>query len=101
MVIIVINFMWIRYLRTINLMQLLTWLLNPVDRSIKDPLGFAKTNILGTLTLLDAFKALWQNNWHDKRFYHSTDEVYGTLGDKGLFTENSPFIQIHPIQHQK
>ena len=41
-----------------------------VDRSISDPLSFAKTNILGTMVLLNAFKILWQNNWDDKRFYH-------------------------------
>ena len=45
-----------------------------VDRSITDPLAFAKTNILGTMVLLSAFKTLWQNNWDGKRFYHvSTD----------------------------
>ena len=47
-----------------------------VDRSISDPIGFAKTNILGTMVLLNAFKILWQNNWEGKCFYHvSTDEV--------------------------
>jgi dTDP-glucose 4,6-dehydratase len=51
-----------------------------VDRSITDPLAFAKTNILGTMVLLNAFKALHKNNWAGKRFYHiSTDEVYGSL----------------------
>ena len=45
-----------------------------VDRSITDPLAFAKTNILGTMVLLNAFKDLWQNNWTNKLFYHiSTD----------------------------
>ena len=47
-----------------------------VDRSITDPLGFAKTNILGTMIFLNAFKRLHKNNWDNKRFYHvSTDEV--------------------------
>jgi len=73
-----------------------------VDRSIKDPLGFAKTNILGTLTLLNAFKDLWQNNWQDKRFYHiSTDEVYGTLGHEGSFTETSPVCPNSPYSASK
>ena len=55
-----------------------------VDRSITDPLGFAKTNILGTMILLNAFKELWNTNWEGKRFYHvSTDEVYGSLGELG------------------
>ena len=66
-----------------------------VDRSIQDPLGFAKTNILGTIILLNAFKSLWKDNWTDKRFYHmSTDEVYGTLGEDGLFKEHTHTIQI-------
>ena len=57
-----------------------------VDRSITDPLAFAKTNVLGTMVLLNAFKLLWQKNWGAKRFYHvSTDEVYGTLSETGLF----------------
>ena len=63
-----------------------------VDRSIKDPLAFAKTNILGTMVLLNAFKNLWQDNWQGKRFYHvSTDEVYGSLGKTGLFTETTSY----------
>ena len=53
-----------------------------VDRSIADPLRFAKTNIIGTINLLNAFNSLWKNNWEGKRFYHiSTDEVYGSLGE--------------------
>ena len=60
-----------------------------VDRSITDPLSFAKTNILGTMVLLNAFKNLWQNKWEDKLFYHvSTDEVYGTLGETGFVYRN-------------
>jgi dTDP-glucose 4,6-dehydratase len=73
-----------------------------VDRSIKDPLAFAKTNILGTMVLLNAFKNLWQNNWQGKRFYHvSTDEVYGSLGETGLFTEETPYTPNSPYSASK
>ncbi len=57
-----------------------------VDRSITDPLAFVRTNIIGTVNLLNAAKALWQGDYSNKRFYHvSTDEVYGSLGAEGLF----------------
>lgn len=73
-----------------------------VDRSITDPLAFAKTNILGTMTLLNAFKNLWQSNWEGKRFYHvSTDEVYGTLGETGLFTETTSYDPNSPYSASK
>lgn len=73
-----------------------------VDRSIIDPLAFAKTNILGTMNLLNAFKDLWQNNWEGKRFYHvSTDEVYGSLGETGLFTEDSRYEPNSPYSASK
>ena len=73
-----------------------------VDRSITDPLLFAKTNILGTMVLLNAFKKFWENNWDDKLFYHvSTDEVYGTLGDSGLFTETTPYDPNSPYSASK
>ena len=73
-----------------------------VDRSITDPLLFAKTNILGTMVLLNAFKKLWENNWNDRLFYHvSTDEVYGTLGDSGLFTETTPYDPNSPYSASK
>ena len=73
-----------------------------VDRSISDPLSFAKTNILGTIILLNAFKNLWQNNWKDKLFYHvSTDEVYGSLGETGLFTEKTPYDPNSPYSASK
>lgn len=73
-----------------------------VDRSISDPLLFAKTNILGTMVLLNAFKNLWQGNWNDKLFYHvSTDEVYGSLGDSGLFTESTPYDPNSPYSASK
>ncbi|MGB1312078.1 dTDP-glucose 4,6-dehydratase [Bizionia paragorgiae] len=73
-----------------------------VDRSITDPLAFAKTNILGTMILLNAFKNLWQNNWKDKVFYHvSTDEVYGSLGQTGLFTETTSYDPNSPYSASK
>lgn len=73
-----------------------------VDRSIKDPLAFAKTNILGTMILLNAFKNLWQNNWEGKQFYHvSTDEVYGALGETGLFTEQTSYDPNSPYSASK
>src|SRR5690554_5084521 len=51
-----------------------------VDRSISNPLVFVKTNVIGTVNLLNACKQNWKNNFEGKRFYHiSTDEVYGTL----------------------
>ncbi|WP_338732268.1 dTDP-glucose 4,6-dehydratase [Mangrovimonas cancribranchiae] len=73
-----------------------------VDRSIKDPLAFVKTNIIGTLNLLNAFKELWEGNFEGKRFYHiSTDEVYGTLGESGLFTESTPYSPNSPYSASK
>jgi len=73
-----------------------------VDRSIKDPLAFARTNILGTMVLLNAFKELHKNNWEGKRFYHvSTDEVYGTLGETGLFEETTPYDPNSPYSASK
>tara|TARA_B100000575_G_C23135482_1_gene659552 strand:- start:1276 stop:2322 length:1047 start_codon:yes stop_codon:yes gene_type:complete len=73
-----------------------------VDRSIIDPIRFAKTNILGTMILLNAFKTLWNNDWDGKRFYHvSTDEVYGSLGTKGLFTEKTPYDPNSPYSASK
>ena len=73
-----------------------------VDRSIKDPLAFAKTNILGTMILLNAFRNLWNDNWEGKRFYHvSTDEVYGTLGETGLFTETTSYDPNSPYSASK
>ena len=73
-----------------------------VDRSITDPLAFAKTNILGTMVLLNAFKELWKNNQTNKLFYHiSTDEVYGTLGETGLFTETTSYDPNSPYSASK
>lgn len=73
-----------------------------VDRSITDPLAFAKTNILGTMVLLNAFKNTWKDNWDGKLFYHvSTDEVYGSLGESGLFTETTPYDPNSPYSASK
>ena len=73
-----------------------------VDRSIKDPLAFAKTNILGTMNLLNAFCDLWKDNWENHLFYHvSTDEVYGALGETGLFTENTSYDPNSPYSASK
>jgi dTDP-glucose 4,6-dehydratase len=73
-----------------------------VDRSITDPMAFAKTNILGTLVLLNAFKEMHKNNWAGKRFYHiSTDEVYGSLGETGLFKETTPYDPNSPYSASK
>ena len=73
-----------------------------VDRSILDPLGFAKTNILGTIVLLNAFKNIYNNDWQGKKFYHvSTDEVYGSLGDSGLFTESTVYDPNSPYSASK
>ncbi|AGC78689.1 dTDP-glucose 4,6-dehydratase [Nonlabens dokdonensis] len=71
-----------------------------VDRSIKDPLIFAKTNILGTLNLLEAFKKY--SDFKDGLFYHiSTDEVYGSLGAEGLFTEQTAYDPNSPYSASK
>ena len=73
-----------------------------VDRSITDPLAFAKTNILGTMVLLNAFKELWKGKWEDKLFYHvSTDEVYGSLGETGLFEETTSYDPNSPYSASK
>ena len=59
-----------------------------VDRSINDPFSFAQTNVMGTLNLLQAAKESWNGNFTNHLFYHvSTDEVYGSLGEEGFFTE--------------
>ena len=73
-----------------------------VDRSIEDPFSFAKTNVLGTLSLLQAAKSYWENNFNNKLFYHvSTDEVYGSLSDEGLFTENTSYDPHSPYSASK
>jgi dTDP-glucose 4,6-dehydratase len=73
-----------------------------VDRSIEDPLSFVKTNVIGTMNLLNAAKTIWKDNFEDKRFYHvSTDEVYGSLGATGLFTETTPYDPNSPYSASK
>jgi len=73
-----------------------------VDRSIEDPMTFVKTNIIGTVNLLNAAKNSWGSNTGGKRFYHiSTDEVYGTLGKEGFFTENTSYDPNSPYSASK
>jgi dTDP-glucose 4,6-dehydratase len=73
-----------------------------VDRSIEDPFSFAQTNVMGTLNLLQVAKESWQGNYINKLFYHiSTDEVYGSLGQDGLFCENSKYDPHSPYAASK
>jgi dTDP-glucose 4,6-dehydratase len=73
-----------------------------VDRSISDPLIFIKTNVMGTANLLQAAKEHWNGDYSDKIFYHiSTDEVYGSLGAEGLFTETTPYDPRSPYSASK
>lgn len=74
-----------------------------VDRSIKEPFAFAQTNVMGTLSLLQAARLAWEGKWEGKLFYHvSTDEVYGALepGD-GLFTEMTKYNPHSPYSASK
>jgi dTDP-glucose 4,6-dehydratase len=73
-----------------------------VDKSIKDPFTFARTNVMGTLSLLQACKNYWNNDFNNKLFYHvSTDEVYGSLGNKELFTEKTNYDPHSPYSASK
>jgi len=73
-----------------------------VDRSIEDPLAFVKTNVIGTMNLLNAARKQWKDNSEGKRFYHiSTDEVYGSLGAEGLFTETTAYDPNSPYSASK
>ena len=74
-----------------------------VDRSIRDPFTFARTNVMGTLALLQAAKEAWGGAWEGKRFYHiSTDEVYGALPlGGGLFTEETRYDPHSPYSASK
>ncbi|MBO5960654.1 MAG: dTDP-glucose 4,6-dehydratase [Paludibacteraceae bacterium] len=74
-----------------------------VDRSIKDPFTFARTNVMGTLALLQAAKMHWNGQWEGKRFYHiSTDEVYGALDfDDTFFTETTKYDPHSPYSASK
>ncbi|MBL7825603.1 MAG: dTDP-glucose 4,6-dehydratase [Saprospiraceae bacterium] len=73
-----------------------------VDRSISNPVAFVETNVLGTVKLLNAVKNLWGADLEGKRFYHvSTDEVYGSLGDEGFFTETTAYDPRSPYSASK
>ncbi len=73
-----------------------------VDRSIKDPFSFAQTNVMGTLSLLQAAKLYWKEDYDTKLFYHvSTDEVYGSLGEEGFFLETTAYDPHSPYSASK
>jgi dTDP-glucose 4,6-dehydratase len=73
-----------------------------VDRSITDPFAFIRTNVFGTANLLNAAKESWKGNMEGKRFYHiSTDEVYGSLGKEGFFTEETAYDPRSPYSASK
>jgi len=73
-----------------------------VDRSITNPMEFIMTNVVGTVNLLNAAKNLWKGNETGKLFYHvSTDEVYGSLGDTGLFLETTSYDPQSPYSSSK
>ena len=73
-----------------------------VDRSIEDPFSFAQTNVMGTINLLQAAKHHWNGNFSNKLFYHvSTDEVYGSLGEEGFFTEKTAYDPHSPYSASK
>ena len=73
-----------------------------VDRSIEDPFSFAQTNVMGTLSLLQAAKEQWNGNFSNHLFYHvSTDEVYGSLGEEGYFTEETAYDPHSPYSASK
>jgi len=73
-----------------------------VDRSISNPLEFIQTNIIGTVNLLNAAREIWKDNLEDKLFYHiSTDEVYGSLGETGFFTETTAYDPRSPYSSSK
>ncbi len=73
-----------------------------VDRSITGPLAFVQTNVIGTVQLLEAARRQWADNLEGKRFYHvSTDEVYGSLGETGFFTEETAYDPRSPYSASK
>jgi len=73
-----------------------------VDRSITDPLSFIRTNILGTVNLIHAAKEAWKGKMEGRLFYHiSTDEVYGSLGETGMFVETTPYDPRSPYSSSK
>ena len=83
--------------------QVVQWAESHVDRSIKDPFSFAQTNVMGTLSLLQAAKLAWEGNFDGKLFYHvSTDEVYGSLQpDGGFFLETTKYDPHSPYSASK
>ena len=73
-----------------------------VDRSIADPMAFIMTNIVGTVNLLNAARKIWSSGGEGHRFYHiSTDEVYGSLGETGLFLETTSYDPHSPYSASK
>lgn len=73
-----------------------------VDRSIANPMEFINTNIIGTVNLLNAARFEWKEDFEDRLFYHiSTDEVYGSLGETGLFTETTSYDPRSPYSASK
>lgn len=73
-----------------------------VDRSITNPLDFVMTNVVGTVTLLNAARQAWTGKYDQTRFYHvSTDEVYGSLGEDGMFTETTNYDPHSPYSASK
>jgi len=73
-----------------------------VDRSITDPSAFVMTNVIGTVNLLNAAREYWKGKYDEKRFYHvSTDEVYGALGESGMFTETTAYDPHSPYSASK
>jgi len=73
-----------------------------VDRSISNPTEFVFTNVIGTVNLLNAAKFIWKDNFEGKKFYHiSTDEVYGSLGGEGMFTEETAYDPHSPYSASK
>ena len=73
-----------------------------VDRSITNPTEFVMTNVIGTVNLLNAAKFIWKDNMEAHRFYHvSTDEVYGSLGETGMFTETTAYDPHSPYSASK
>src|ERR1700761_3278568 len=75
---------------------------SPVDRSITNPIEFVMTNVVGTVTLLNAARHNWKGRYHETRFYHvSTDEVYGSLGEDGMFTEETAYDPHSPYSASK
>src|SRR6185437_10191067 len=73
-----------------------------VDRSILSPLDFVYTNVIGTVSLLEVAKEKWKGNYGGHLFYHiSTDEVYGALGNEGLFTEQTRYDPHSPYSASK